>query len=310
MLVVAYESSRKADWDRLVVAARNATFLHQRDFMDYHADRFEDASLLVCDDDGKPAAVFPASRHADHIVSHGGLTYGGLLMPPAMGQIECLAAFAAIAAHYREHAVRTVHYKVVPHVFHKSPAEEDLYALFRVGATLVRRDASSVIDLTERLSYSKGRKWSVKKARGGEQIIAESNDFSAFHALLTKVLIRHGATPVHTVAELDLLKSRFPGGVRLFLAQLHGEVAAGALLFDFGHVVHAQYLAVSEAGRDAFALDLLLDRLISEVFADRRHFSFGISTEQAGMVLNEGLLRQKEGFGARTVVHDFYDWHL
>ena len=46
------------------------------------------------------------------------------------------------------------------------------------------------------------------------------------------------------------------------------------------------------------------------LYADRRYFSFGISTEQAGQYLNEGLIAQKEGFGARTVVHDFYEWNL
>jgi hypothetical protein len=278
--------------------------------MEYHADRFRDASVLVCGDDGRVVAAFPASIYNDTVSSHAGLTYGGLLMPPALTQVDCIAAFDAIATHFRALGVRRILYKPVPHVFHRSPAEEDLYAVARHGAALVRRDVSCVIDLAARLPYSKGRKWSVNKAKQADTIaVVEAADLAAFHELLTYVLARHDVVPVHSLEELRVLAAQFPG-IRLFEARDGDELLAGALVFDFGHAVHTQYLAVSDAGRDAFALDLLIDRLLADVFSSRRHFSFGISTESQGTVLNEGLQRQKEGFGARAVVHDVYEWVL
>jgi hypothetical protein len=75
-------------------------------------------------------------------------------------------------------------------------------------------------------------------------------------------------------------------------------------------VVHTQYLAASTEGRQLDALSLLLAQLIEDTYADRRHFSFGISTEQQGQVLNAGLVAQKEYFGARAIVHDIYEWPL
>ncbi|WP_428065793.1 hypothetical protein [Candidatus Avelusimicrobium facis] len=44
--------------------------------------------------------------------------------------------------------------------------------------------------------------------------------------------------------------------------------------------------------------------------ADKRWFDFGISTEQAGAVFNDGLCAQKEGFGARSVAYNFYQWEI
>ena len=38
------ESSRRR-WNEFVLLSRNATFLHLRDYMDYHADRFADCRL-------------------------------------------------------------------------------------------------------------------------------------------------------------------------------------------------------------------------------------------------------------------------
>ena len=42
-----YTPDRKSLWDDLTDASRNATFLLRRDYMDYHADRFADCSLIA-----------------------------------------------------------------------------------------------------------------------------------------------------------------------------------------------------------------------------------------------------------------------
>ena len=44
--VVRYTSDQKIVWDSFVAASRNGTFLFMRDYMDYHADRFTDYSLM------------------------------------------------------------------------------------------------------------------------------------------------------------------------------------------------------------------------------------------------------------------------
>jgi hypothetical protein len=93
-------------------------------------------------------------------------------------------------------------------------------------------------------------------------------------------------------------------------ARIADSLLAAVLVYDFGRTVHTQYMAASEEGRDLNALSLLLGELISQVYADRTYFSFGISTEQEGGHLNGGLIMQKERFGARAVVHDFYEWML
>jgi hypothetical protein len=36
-------------WDKLVVESWNGTFLHQRRFLSYHGDRFQDLSLIIED---------------------------------------------------------------------------------------------------------------------------------------------------------------------------------------------------------------------------------------------------------------------
>lgn len=304
-----YIQSDAGAWDALVEHSRNGNFLHQRGYMDYHADRFVDRSLMV-ERKGRVVAVLPAHIQQNIVVSHGGLTYAGLIMSQDLRTESALAVFERIGCHYRSLGAERLVYKAVPYVFHAYPADEDLYALHRLGACLKRRDVSSVVSLHESFHVSDGRRRAVEKARKAGIILTDGGDPKGFHALLSDVLRKHQATPTHSLDELRLLQARFPQQITLYEARREGVLLAGVLIYDFDHVVHTQYLAASEEGRRLNALNLLLAELMGSSYAGRRYFSLGISTEQEGRVLNGGLVAQKEYFGARAVTHDFYEWAL
>jgi hypothetical protein len=304
-----YLPADATDWDALVERSRTGNLLHRRGYMDYHADRYPDASLVV-EHRGAMVAALPASRAGDLVSSHGGLTYAGLLSTPELRAEATLAVFGQIGEHYRAAGVQRLLYKAVPRAFHAYPAEEDLYALHRLGAQLVRRDLSSVVPLREGYRFAAERRRDIRHARAAGLKIEAGGDLAAFHALLTEVLQRHGVTPTHSLAELRLLQGRFPQQIVLYTAHADAALLAGAIVYDFGRVVHTQYLAASDEGRRTGALSLLLGELIERIYADRHYLSFGISTEQQGQVLNGGLVAQKERFGARAIVHDFYEWPL
>lgn len=304
-----YTEADAGGWDALIEGSRNGNFLHLRGYMDYHAERFHDHSLLV-ERKGDIVAVLPANRREHEVESHGGLTYAGLISAQALRAEATLAVFEAIAEHYRTHGIKRVLYKAVPHVFQTFPADEDLYALHRLGAQLVRRDISSVIALDAHFRLKPERRRAANKARKAGIFRLSGGDPGPFMALLTEALRKHDATPTHSAEELRLLCARFPGRIVLHEARRGQALLAGVLVYDFGASVHTQYLAVSTEGRHLDALSCLLLELIGEVYADRRYFSFGVSSEQQGRVLNAGLIEQKERFGARAVVHDAYEWRL
>lgn len=304
-----YTPADEARWNAVVAQSRNGTFLHSRAYMDYHADRFTDASLVL-EDGGEVVAVLAANRDGNTVCSHAGLTYGGLVALHSLRAERTLEAFERIGEHYRREGISRFVYKPVPHVFHTLPAEEDLYALHRLGASLTRRDLSSVLAWGDSRAMNTMRRRAVAKARTAGVATRTGTDMAPFHAMLADVLLRHDATPTHSLAELELLRSRFPGQIVLHEAHRGDELLAGVVIYDFGHTVHTQYLAASAAGRACGALSFLLAELVGGVYAQRPRFSFGISTEDEGKVLNAGLVAQKESFGARAVVHDRYEWVL
>lgn len=154
---------------------------------------------------------------------------------------------------------------------------------------------------------SKGRKAQISRAKREGVVIESSTNFHAFITLLNEVLqTRHNTQAVHSAKELELLHSRFKDNITLYIAKQNNEILAATLLFIYPNLVHTQYLAVNEKGREVGVLDLLIKTLI-DTYATTQYFDFGISTENNGLFLNEGLIAQKEGFGARTIVHSFYE---
>lgn len=306
MRIESYDVRHRAAWDRFVAESKNGTFLFQRDYMDYHADRFQDASLLFYEDD-ELIALLPATRHGEEIVSHGGLTYGGVVSAAGMRASVMLAVFDELTSHLRRSGIRALTYKAVPHIYHSLPAEEDLYALFRHDAVLYRRDLSATVPLRRRPAYSKGRKHAVKRGRQQTFVIARSHAFQAFMELENSHLLsRHGVSAVHTAEEMELLASRFPDNIQLFTATLGDRLLAGVLIYLTTEVAHAQYIASTDEGRALCAPDAILDALLAGQFPTQQYFDFGVSTEQQGRVLNAGLIQNKESYGGRSTVYDFY----
>lgn len=311
MEIRRYRREDKELWNSFVSKARNATFLFDRNYMDYHDDRFDDNSFMFYHK-GKLKAVLPANVAGDTLYSHQGLTYGGLLLDKKATVEDVLECFDSLNSWLRENGISKVVYKALPWIYQQYPSQEDLYALtWKCKAQLISRDISSTIVIDNKLKFAESRKSGIRKALSLNIEVGESNDVDGFwHVLEDNLGNRYNAKPVHTASEMKLLMSRFPNNIKLYVAKMNGEIVSGTLIYVTPQVVHTQYISASVEGKKHGALDLLFDYIINKVYANCRYFDFGKSTEQGGAYLNEPLIFQKEGFGGRGVCYDWYRWEL
>lgn len=319
--IMVYEPSKEREWNEFVANARNSTFLFDRGYMDYHSCRFDDCSLMICQN-GKLRALLPANISGENILcSHQGLTYGGLLLPHGhVDGEDVLRIFEWICDFCVGKGIRGLLYKPLPYIYASIPSQEDIYAMFRLGAVVDRCELSSALDLRDNPGFNTLMRRHLRKASGlTYEILATSLEGASgcletdrmivedFHRLLSECLReRHEAEPVHTLEELTLLRERFPANIRIFLVRYEGEAVAGVCVYDTGIVAHTQYIASSIRGRELNLLPVLFDYLIKGPYSQRRYFDFGTSNEDAGRRLNPGLLRQKFSFGATGVAAQWY----
>ncbi len=305
-----YSAEKKNLWNEFLKNSKNGIFMLNRDFLEYHSDKFVDNSLMFYSE-GTLIALLPLSKHDDEAISHGGLTFGGFIFNETMKQAQMNDCFNALIKYMRENNFKKLIYKKIPHIYTKFPSEEDLYSLWINNAKLLKKEPSTTIFLETPFSLTKGRKSQISKAKRENIKVEESNNFEEFIALENSVLkTNHNTVAVHTADELKLLKNRFPDCVKLFIAKKDNEILAGSLLFEYPNLVHTQYLANSDIGRKLGALDLVIATLIEKYKDLKTYFDFGISTENNGLYLNEGLIFQKESFGGRTVVYETYELDL
>ena len=306
-----YTPDKANEWNRFVAASKTGTFPFDRQFMDYHADRFTDCSLMFYRDNAL-YALLPANVKGDVLTSHGGLTYGGLVMSSRCSAKGVQEVFAAMNTYLSDMGVRRVVYKAIPWIYHQLPAEEDLYALTSIShATLIIRDISSAVIGDRPVKFSESRKSGLRKALRMGLTVRESEDFATFWQILNANLTaKYGVRPVHSVSELELLHGHFPQGIRLYMVYDGETPLGGTLLFLTPQVLHTQYISATAEGKAHGAIDLLFNHLINEVYTDYRYIDFGKSTVSDSADLNEQLIFQKEGFGARAVCYDTYEWTL
>lgn len=320
--VTRYTPQNHQTWNEFVKQSRQGTFLFDRNYMDYHQDRFHDHSLMIYYKD-KLYALLPANEVVSasnneipqkELVSHQGLTYGGLLTCNKMTAELTCETFEAIGNYLKQEGFSKLTYKAIPWIYHKIPSEEDLYALIHVGkASLSAREISTTILLQNKLRFSEQRRRGVNKAKKNSLIIRQSSQedvFAFWNILNNNLQQKYHTRPVHSNEELQLLMSRFPENIIGYSVLKDAEVIAGTIIFITPQVIHTQYIGASEKGKEEGALDLLFDYLINQEKWNAPYFDFGKSTEDRGNYLNTNLIHQKEGFGGRGVAYDTYEWTL
>ncbi|MDF2690494.1 MAG: family N-acetyltransferase [Gammaproteobacteria bacterium] len=316
MRLIKYTDSYKEEWDSWLKHSPCATFLHSRQFLSYHKQRFEDCSVLIFDEEDKLLAVFAAAfdqNDRTKIISHQGITYAGLLTVAKADANLHKEIFQELMSFYRKMGVSSIIYKAVPDCFKKVNFDNDLYALQQLNARLIRRDLNCVIDLRRQLflnskDLSNIRNKVSKAKKNGLKIIEDLKYLQEFYDIICQNLsLKYQIKPVHSLKELMLLQELFPENILFRAVVKDSQIIAGAFIFQDNYFYHTQYLANSELGKQFSALDYLIHMCISEASQKNKdYFSFGISTEQQGLYFNQGLYASKAKHGGLGMVHDFY----
>lgn len=303
------------NWDVFCDGSLQATLLHTRRFLSYHGDRFTDLSLII-EEDENCVGLFPAALSLSEstvVVSHPGITYGGVLHRGGLRGEKMIEALATIKRYYASYGFEKLIYKSVPIFYHQSPAQDDLYALFRLGARRIRCDLSCTIDLQHRLFVSERRRRSLKKAiKAGVHIVEGHQHLSKlWDVLIDNLINKYGVRPVHSLLEIQWLAEAFPHQIQCVCGCVDNEVIAGVVLFITPTTYHAQYIASTTKGYEISALDRVFEHCIHLAMEkSKRWFDFGISNEDQGKILNKNLYKFKTEFGGGGMVHEFYELSL
>ena len=302
--VKRYTKLLKKQWDEFAKKAINSSFLFQRDFMEYHQDRFEDYSLIIYKEE-KIIALLPANKIANKVYSHQGLSYGGLLIHKLYLK-DYFLVFEALLNFLDTHSITKLQLNPIPHFYTTALAEEIDYALFILKATRNRADAYFVVNPND-YTINRNRKRALTLAKSNQLEFVSSTDFSAFwHILTNNLQERYQANPTHTLDEITLLYNRFKTNIKLFEVRKDKQVVAGAVVFLINDIAHIQYSSANDMRQETGSMDFLFAEIIKH-YKTKKQVSFGISGEEQGKHVNAGLAYFKQSFASRVAVQNYYE---
>jgi hypothetical protein len=282
--------------------------------MDYHKELFHDHSLMIFRND-EIVGVFPAAvsnNNLNYIISHPGLTFGGLISGTKGSQDHTQSCLSKILEYYKSQNFERLIYKAIPSIYQSRPAEQDQYFLWRSGFECFRTDLSVSINLSNKIELSSRRRRGLKISKKALSLTNDITFIDAFWTLLTNNLYeRHSVQPTHSIDEIKKLMLNFPNNIVPIFALRDNNCVGGVVLYKTPNAHHAQYISANREGQDLGALDLIFDTLIHQARDEKvAFFDFGISTEESGMKLNEGLYSFKYQFGGGGTCHRFYSKEL
>lgn len=309
--IVRYTPNLINTWNTFVSRAKNSSFLFNRNYMDYHQNRFEDYSLLVFDEQ-KLIAVIPAHKKEEQLISHGGLSYGGIICLPSITLIEFETLFHRLLNYCKLQGLKTITINAIPFIYCNNTSEELSFIQFALNGTIQRVQLLSSINFQQAYQFNSNRKRMILKGKRNNFSIRQVSDVNEFwtEILQPRLALRYNNTPVHTISEMNRLMELFPNNIKQFnVYSSEGKILAGTTLFEHPNAIHLQYIAGTDEGNTAGALDFMIAELIETYQNKVQYFDFG-SSHISNKTINKGLLYWKESFGARSIPQYTYTFDV
>ena len=317
-----YTPKEKAVWDDFVLNhSINGTFLQTRQFLEYHKDRFDDTSLIIHKGTDTMVAVVPAciiiKETRKKFSSHCGSTFGGIVLGTIFNNIEHVEAiFEVLENYFIAQKYDEIEIKCTSSIFASGDTHLLSYFLFQKGycaydelSCLIdfkqyQEDVISNFTARKRRDYRYSLKYNMKFKK-----LDSTDAIEEFYGVLCDNLKKYNTAPVHTLYELiELKEKRLTNVIEFYGVYYTNIMIAGSMVFKFGHnVFHTQYLAANQQYLKLYPMNFLDTNLIQVAKEEGfQYFSFGISTEEHGKVLNKHLAQFKEGFGTQYGINKTY----
>lgn len=299
----------------------NGEFIHSLKYLSYHPQgRFADDSVAVKDSGSgmvRCVVMACAGPDGDSVVSHMGTTFAGPVIR-IRDSYQTIRQAVQMALDYYEDRYKNVILRVVPPFYgNQEPGILD-YLLMQNGYTYGMTALANVvcIDMIKTeddlfsMYDSKRRNQAKKPLKTGRFSFsrAEGIDREIWDLMNRNLETKFGSKTTHSYDEIVWLQRNMPEYIVPYEARTkEGEYAAFALVYQFKHVFHTQYLDVNYRFSGEYPnLYLVHNLLIEAVRQGCRMFSFGASTEDGGNYLNEGLFAYKAGYGGGSILLPCY----
>lgn len=319
------DREKKSIDDFILDKNTNGEFINSLNYLAYHQEgRFADNSIVVVDEgSGVIRGVFVAAENPSNsksIISHPGTTFAGIIINRKLS-IKNAEEIVNMMLSYYEKRYDSIIVKVRPEFFSVQPFGMIPYFLMERGYQYSMSGLSNVIDISQIenedalfLLYDTTKRNQIRKVLREKKFVFEEKKElrkEVWIAMNDTLEQKHNVHSTHTFEEMNELMGRVPNYISTYYVDtIDGEYGAFALIYRFKNVFHTQYLDTNYKYTGQYPNLLLIHELIQIARKDGySKFSFGVSTENDGKFLNDGLFNYKAGYGGGSIIQEKYVWN-
>jgi len=301
-----YHPRKAQAWNDFIERSSNGTFLHNRNYMDYHARRFDDASLMIYDGE-KLKAVLPAHRINNFLYAHNGLTYSDFIFHFKLKLEHKIAIVQTVLAYLQANGITHLQVKSIPFVFTRIIDQSNEYIYQQLQARLLMLKPFFVRFRNNAVKINRNRIKNFKKmSQKAYQWEENPAGLEAFWKIVENNLQeRYNSNPIHTFEEMQLLMKRFPDKIKLFTVKENQNILAGALVYYINRAMHFQYIHSVTHNEEREAVEWLIYEILKH-HEHQQYISFGTSAVEENN-LNKGLVYWKQSWGCTLINQSIYE---
>lgn len=307
--VQQYLLENAAEWNAFVKQSVNGSFLLERDFMDYHQERFEDHSLMMFIE-GQLMCCIPAHVKEGVFYSHRGLSYAGLIISAAA--VKNLDKIVDALLEYVKGLAFAKAELQLPPISYQFLNKEIAAVLEHKGFISNRKSHNQSVALDQEIQVSPKKSIGYRNGKFEGLRMETTNDFRSFweEVLIPQLAERYHSKPVHSLAEIELLAARFPENIIQYNVYREDALLAGITFFIKGNIVKSQYTASSPDGLKTDAVAYIYMEAMKE-FKEKgcSLMDYGPVNEKDGSV-NKGLQRFKKQLGCQEEEWNRWEFEL
>jgi len=295
MEIKKYDESLAKEWDEFVSNSINGTIYHSRKFLNYHKDKFQDESILIYDNE--LVCVVPCCKKDNNYFSHSGATYGG----PVFKNFELLKIKKIIDLIF-EYYKNKIEFRIAGNIYFNVPQNKLFFLLNQ--KLKIKLELSWYVNnfdnWFDNIKNKRNKSYLDKFEKNHNITIANNNDdYINFHNILSKNLNeKYKSNPTHSLDEFLIFKNQIEENQSLYLVKKENIILGGVLLvkatnncwYTFYISKNSDYNSTSNCSILFIMKNISLDARKNNV----KYLDYGISTEDKGLILNEGLSIFKE----------------
>ena len=303
-LIKKYDDSRDFDiWEKFIdESSTNGTIFHSRKYLSYNKNKYIDSSIVIYKKE-LIISVLPCCKCGEKYFSYSGATLGG---PVFSRYVENIGEISKIINLILDYYGNKLEIRIGNSIYNEKYNNDIIYLLskklnIKLEISWIFEVNDNFIDSIKNIRNKKNLIKMIDKENGYTCKKYETiEDYKSFYNLLENILLnKYNKKPTHTLDELLLLKLILNSNINLYMVKdsvnnIYGGVIVINVTKTCWYTIYIAKNINYNSSTNVSIMYIMYEIIMEAKQNGIKYIDYGVTSENEGDKLNEGLSNYKE----------------